>query len=87
MHILRRIQILDSAKIFGLKNSGFLLLTVDVFSIVALSVIVSRLLSTGTVLVAINNRAPADLNQLCRKLDCLKYLGLLSHAIPLFCCC
>lgn len=37
--------------------------TVDVFAVVALSGIVSRLLSTGTVLVATSNRAPEDLNQ------------------------
>ncbi|XP_020098708.1 protein AFG1 isoform X4 [Ananas comosus] len=37
--------------------------TVDVFAIVALSGIMSRLLSTGTVLVATSNRAPEDLNQ------------------------
>ncbi|KAK1259767.1 hypothetical protein QJS04_geneDACA020067 [Acorus gramineus] len=37
--------------------------TVDVFAIVALSGILSRLLSTGTVLVATSNRAPEDLNQ------------------------
>ncbi|XP_044480750.1 putative ATPase N2B isoform X1 [Mangifera indica] len=37
--------------------------TVDVFAIVALSGILSRLLSTGTVLVATSNRAPHDLNQ------------------------
>ncbi|XP_010250073.1 PREDICTED: lactation elevated protein 1 isoform X2 [Nelumbo nucifera] len=37
--------------------------TVDVFAIVALSGILSRLLSTGTVLVATSNRAPQDLNQ------------------------
>ncbi|PON76967.1 ATPase, AFG1-like [Trema orientale] len=37
--------------------------TVDVFAIVALSGIVSRLLSTGTVLVATSNRAPKDLNK------------------------
>ncbi|MCD7446625.1 hypothetical protein HAX54_012110 [Datura stramonium] len=37
--------------------------TVDVFAIVALSGILSRLLSTGTVLVATSNRAPMDLNQ------------------------
>ncbi|KAL5559328.1 hypothetical protein UlMin_035539 [Ulmus minor] len=37
--------------------------TVDVFAIVALSGIVSRLLSTGTVLVATSNRLPTDLNQ------------------------
>ncbi|EPS59905.1 hypothetical protein M569_14898, partial [Genlisea aurea] len=37
--------------------------TVDVFAIVALSGIVSRLLNTGTVLVATSNRAPWDLNQ------------------------
>ncbi|KNA05097.1 hypothetical protein SOVF_193540, partial [Spinacia oleracea] len=36
---------------------------VDVFAIVTLSGIVSRLLSTGTVLVATSNRAPRDLNQ------------------------
>ncbi|EEF46981.1 atpase n2b, putative [Ricinus communis] len=37
--------------------------TVDVFAIVALSGILSRLLTTGTVLVATSNRAPNDLNQ------------------------
>ncbi|KAF6156775.1 hypothetical protein GIB67_033244 [Kingdonia uniflora] len=37
--------------------------TVDVFAIVAFSGIVSRLLSTGTVLVATSNRALEDLNQ------------------------
>lgn len=37
--------------------------TIDVFAIVALSGIISRLLSTGTVLVATSNRAPSDLNQ------------------------
>ncbi|KAI7995003.1 AFG1-like ATPase [Camellia lanceoleosa] len=37
--------------------------TVDVFAIVALSGIMSRLLSTGTVLVATSNRAPRELNQ------------------------
>ncbi|XP_062100792.1 uncharacterized protein LOC133806711 isoform X2 [Humulus lupulus] len=37
--------------------------TVDVFAIVALSGILGRLLSTGTVLVATSNRAPKDLNQ------------------------
>ncbi|KAF9618006.1 hypothetical protein IFM89_039382 [Coptis chinensis] len=37
--------------------------TVDVFAIIALSGILSRLLSTGTVLVATSNRAPEDLNQ------------------------
>ncbi|XP_022750273.1 AFG1-like ATPase isoform X2 [Durio zibethinus] len=37
--------------------------TVDVFAIVALSGILSRLLTTGTVLVATSNRAPKDLNQ------------------------
>ncbi|KAL5975808.1 hypothetical protein ACLOJK_020136 [Asimina triloba] len=37
--------------------------TVDVFAIVALSGILSRLLSTGTILVATSNRAPEDLNQ------------------------
>ncbi|KAG9459656.1 hypothetical protein H6P81_004164 [Aristolochia fimbriata] len=37
--------------------------TVDVFAIVALSGIVSRVLCTGTVLVATSNRAPEDLNQ------------------------
>ncbi|PIN23983.1 putative ATPase [Handroanthus impetiginosus] len=37
--------------------------TVDVFAVVALSGIVSRLLNTGTVLVATSNRAPRDLNQ------------------------
>ncbi|CAL5429073.1 unnamed protein product [Camellia sinensis] len=38
--------------------------TVDVFAIVALSGIMSRLLSTGTVLVATSNRAPRELNQI-----------------------
>lgn len=37
--------------------------TVDVFAVVALSGILSRLLSTGTILVATSNRAPEDLNQ------------------------
>lgn len=37
--------------------------TIDVFAIVALSGILSRLLSSGTVLVATSNRAPEDLNQ------------------------
>ncbi|XP_031472979.1 uncharacterized protein LOC116245641 isoform X1 [Nymphaea colorata] len=37
--------------------------TVDVFAIVALSGIMNRLLSTGTILVATSNRAPGDLNQ------------------------
>ncbi|XP_073283495.1 uncharacterized protein [Primulina huaijiensis] len=37
--------------------------TVDIFAIVALSGILSRLLSTGTILVATSNRAPRDLNQ------------------------
>ncbi|KAL9233878.1 hypothetical protein vseg_008814 [Gypsophila vaccaria] len=37
--------------------------TVDVFAIVALSGIISRLLSTGTVFVATSNRAPTELNQ------------------------
>lgn len=37
--------------------------TVDVFAIVALSGILSRLLTTGTVLVATSNRAPRELNQ------------------------
>lgn len=37
--------------------------TVDVFAIVALSGILSRLLSTGAILVATSNRAPEDLNQ------------------------
>lgn len=50
--------------------SYFLLQTVDVFAIVALSGIVSRLLSTGTVLVATSNRAPEDLNQV----TCLCFL-------------
>ncbi|PKU84187.1 putative ATPase N2B isoform X1 [Dendrobium catenatum] len=37
--------------------------TVDVFAIVALSGILSSLLSSGTILVATSNRAPEDLNQ------------------------
>ncbi|XP_068648558.1 uncharacterized protein [Aristolochia californica] len=37
--------------------------TVDVFAIVTLSGILSRLLCTGTVLVSTSNRAPEDLNQ------------------------
>lgn len=47
------------------QHLDFLLQAVDVFAIVALSGIVSRLLSTGTVLVATSNRAPRDLNQVC----------------------
>ncbi|XP_061376442.1 uncharacterized protein LOC133318456 isoform X2 [Gastrolobium bilobum] len=37
--------------------------TVDVFAIVALSGILSRLLSSGTIIVATSNRAPEDLNE------------------------
>ncbi|XP_066365669.1 uncharacterized protein [Miscanthus floridulus] len=37
--------------------------TIDVFAVVALSGILSTLLSTGTVLVATSNKAPEDLNQ------------------------
>ncbi|EEC76553.1 hypothetical protein OsI_14358 [Oryza sativa Indica Group] len=37
--------------------------TIDVFAVVALSGILSRLLSTGTVLVSTSNKAPEDLNQ------------------------
>ncbi|ESW33213.1 hypothetical protein PHAVU_001G051900 [Phaseolus vulgaris] len=37
--------------------------TVDVFAIVALSGILSRLLSSGTIIVATSNRAPNDLNE------------------------
>ncbi|KAF7817241.1 AFG1-like ATPase isoform X1 [Senna tora] len=37
--------------------------TVDVFAIVTLSGILSRLLSTGTIIVATSNRAPKDLNE------------------------
>lgn len=37
--------------------------TVDVFAIVALSGILSRLLSSGTIIVATSNRAPKDLNE------------------------
>jgi predicted ATPase len=37
--------------------------TIDVFAVVALSGILNRLLSTGTVLVATSNKAPEDLNQ------------------------
>lgn len=48
---------------FCINFSFFLSQTVDVFAIVALSGILSRLLSTGTVLVATSNRAPEDLNQ------------------------
>ncbi|CAA6666388.1 unnamed protein product [Spirodela intermedia] len=43
--------------------------TVDVFAVVALSGIVSRLLSNGIVLVATSNRAPEDLNQDGMQLD------------------
>lgn len=49
-----------------LRSSYFFfnfLQTVDVFAIIALSGILSRLLSSGTVLVATSNRAPKDLNQ------------------------
>lgn len=48
---------------FDSKCFCFLMQTVDVFAIVALSGILSRLLSSGTVLVATSNRAPNDLNQ------------------------
>ncbi|KAK7260873.1 hypothetical protein RIF29_27172 [Crotalaria pallida] len=37
--------------------------TVDVFAIVALSGILSRLLNSGTIIVATSNRAPKDLNE------------------------
>ncbi|KAL6638664.1 hypothetical protein ACP70R_023775 [Stipagrostis hirtigluma subsp. patula] len=37
--------------------------TIDVFAVVALSGILSRLLNTGTVLVSTSNKAPEDLNQ------------------------
>ena len=37
--------------------------TIDVFAVVALSGILSRLLTTGAVLVATSNKAPEDLNQ------------------------
>ncbi|KAK7384725.1 hypothetical protein VNO78_30426 [Psophocarpus tetragonolobus] len=37
--------------------------TVDVFAIVALSGILSRLLSSGTIIVTTSNRAPKDLNE------------------------
>ncbi|KAK7320694.1 hypothetical protein VNO77_30399 [Canavalia gladiata] len=37
--------------------------TVDVFAIVALSGILSRLLSSGTIIIATSNRAPKDLNE------------------------
>ncbi|KAK7293789.1 hypothetical protein RJT34_16663 [Clitoria ternatea] len=37
--------------------------TVDVFAIVTLSGILSRLLSSGTIIVATSNRAPKDLNE------------------------
>ncbi|XP_019447543.1 PREDICTED: lactation elevated protein 1 [Lupinus angustifolius] len=37
--------------------------TVDVFAIVALSGILSRLLNSGTIIVATSNRAPEDLNE------------------------
>lgn len=42
---------------------GVIVQTIDVFAVVALSGILSRLLSTGTVLVATSNKAPEDLNQ------------------------
>jgi len=48
--------------------------TIDVFAIVALSGIVSRLLSTGTVLVATSNRAPEDLNQV--EHCCMSYIWI-----------
>lgn len=38
------------------------------FAIVALSGIMSRLLTTGTVLVATSNRAPRELNQVSKAL-------------------
>lgn len=83
MHILYRSSFLILRLILWLKNSA-LLQTVDVFAIVALSGIVSRLLSTGTVLVATSNRAPRELNQVYITLDCLNYLGILSHALCCF---
>ncbi|KAJ6915135.1 hypothetical protein NC651_017195 [Populus alba x Populus x berolinensis] len=48
---------------FSNKSNMGVLKTVDVFAIVALSGILSRLLTTGTVLVATSNRAPRELNQ------------------------
>ena len=77
--------------IFRIKNQCFLLQTVDVFAVVALSGIISRLLSTGTVLVATSNRAPDDLNQVCSEMDCFESVAsftansfLLTHDVSLF---
>lgn len=54
--------------------------TVDVFAIVALSGILSRLLSTGTILVATSNRAPRELNQDGMQKDIfLKFLAKLEE--------
>lgn len=47
------------------KFCCYLFQTVDVFAIVALSGILSRLLTTGTIIVATSNRAPKDLNEVC----------------------
>jgi hypothetical protein len=41
---------------------------------VALSGILSRLLSSGTIIVATSNRAPKDLNEVCSLLVNLFYL-------------
>jgi predicted ATPase len=38
---------------------------VDVFTAVALSAILGRLLRRGAVIVATSNRAPSDLNKVC----------------------
>lgn len=66
------------------EHCDFLLQTVDVFAIVALSGILSRLLSTGTVLVATSNRAPSDLNQVCLKQNLPDRIDLLKASIHNF---
>lgn len=72
-HFIWSISFLLSLQlIFWIKNHCFLLQTVDVFAVVALSGIIRRLLGTGTVLVATSNRAPNDLNQVCSEMDCLE---------------
>ena len=55
----------------------FYVQTVDVFAIVALSGIVSKLLTTGTVLVATSNKAPENLNQVVSHPAC-------SHGTVIF---
>jgi predicted ATPase len=65
-----------------MKISALILQTVDVFAIVALSGILSRLLTTGTVLVATSNRAPRELNQVFFSY----FLSFLHIHSSKFCC-